>query len=244
MTRTTSARIAGFTFLFYIAVAFPSLVLMQRATSAAGTAAQLARITEHASDVQLAILLTLLSSFSAIVLAVTLYGITRDVNQELAVATFAFRLGEGVLGAIGIPMTQGLLWLATVRAGAGAPDVATANTLGAFLLMPAQSTMVGAPFFAVGSTIFSYLLLRGRLVPVPLAWLGVLASALVVVGSPLQLAGFLDGPITTYMWLPALAFEVPLGLWLLIKGVATPAHSTANASQGSEMAVTAAAGPV
>jgi hypothetical protein len=94
MTRTTSARIAGFTFLFYIAVAFPSLVLMQRATSAAGTAAQLARIAEHASDVQLAILLTLLSCFSAIVLAVTLYGITRDVNQELAVATFAFRGGR------------------------------------------------------------------------------------------------------------------------------------------------------
>lgn len=29
--------------------------------------------------------------------------------------------------------------------------------------------------------------------------------------------------MTGYMWLPMLAFEVPLGLWLLIKGVATPA---------------------
>jgi hypothetical protein len=33
MTRTTNARIAGFTFLFYIAVAFPSMVLLERATS-------------------------------------------------------------------------------------------------------------------------------------------------------------------------------------------------------------------
>jgi hypothetical protein len=244
MTRIASARIAGFTFLFYIAVAIPSMVLMQRATSAEGTAAQLLRIAEHALDVRLAILLTLLSCFSAIVLAVTLYGITREVDRELAMATFAFRLAEGVLGAIGIPMTQGLLWLATGGAGAGVTAVATANTLGAFLLMPPQSTMVGAPFFAVGSTIFSYLLLRGRLVPVPLAWLGVLASAVVAVGSPLQLAGFLDGPITTYMWLPALAFEVPLGLWLLIKGVATPAHSTSHPRQSSEMTVNPAAGPV
>jgi hypothetical protein len=221
MTRATNARIAGFTFLFYIVVAFPSLMLMSRAISAEGTAAQLAPIAEHTSDLRVVILLTLLSCFSAIVLAVTLFAITRDVDHELAMLTLAFRLGEGVLGAVGIPITQGLLWLATVRTGAGAPDVATANALGAFLLMPAQSSMIGAPFFALGSTIFSYLLLRGRLVPVPLAWLGLLASALVVVGSPLQLAGFIDEPITTYMWLPALAFEVPLGLWLLIKGVAT-----------------------
>ena len=107
----------------------------------------------------------------------------------------------------------------------GAPDAATANTLGAFMLMPAQSTMIGAPFFAVGSLVFSYLLLRGRLVPIPLAWLGVFASALVVVAFPLQLAGFLQGSLTSYMWMPMLGFEVPLGLWLLIKGVATPPHN-------------------
>ena len=70
--------------------------------------------------------------------------------------------------------------------------------------------------------IFSYLLLRGRLVPVPLAWLGVFASVLVVVAFPLQLVGLFKGPLTTYMWMPMFAFEVPLGLWLLIKGVATP----------------------
>lgn len=222
MTRMTNARIAGFTFLFYIAVAFPSFVLMNRATDAEGTAAKLARIAEHAADVRVAILLVLLSCFSAIVLAVTLYGITRDEDHELALLTMACRVAEGVLGAIGIPNTLGLLWLATAGAGAGAPDVATTNTLATFLLMPAQNTMLGAPFFAVGSMIFSYLLLRGRMVPVALAWVGVLASALLVVSLPLQLAGFLTGPMTGYIWLPMLAFEVPLALWLLIKGVATP----------------------
>ena len=220
MTRTTNARIAGFTFLFYIAVAFPSVVLMNRATNAEGIAAKLARVAEHASDVRLSILLGLLSCFSAIVLAVTLYGITRDEDHELALLVMACRAGEGVLGAIGIPNTLGLLWLATAGAGAGAPDSATANALGTFLLMPAQSAMIGAPFFAVGSLVFSYLLLRGRMVPVALAWLGVLSSALLVVALPLQLSGFLKGPLTAYMWLPMLAFEVPLGLWLLVKGVA------------------------
>jgi hypothetical protein len=58
---------------------------------------------------------------------------------------------------------------------------------------------------------------------VPLAWLGVIASVLLVVGLPLQLAGFLNGPSTSLMWIPMALFEVPLTLWLLIRGVATPA---------------------
>jgi hypothetical protein len=44
---------------------------------------------------------------------------------------------------------------------------------------------------------------------------------LLVVTLPLQLAGFLRGPVMSYVWIPMLAFEVPLGFWLLIKGVRT-----------------------
>jgi len=219
-SRQFYARLAGFTILFYMAVGFTSVVLYSRATSAEGTNAILVRIAEHASAVRVTILLEMLESFSALVLAVTLYGITRDENHELAMLALVCRVCEGVLGALGIRHTLGLLWLAKAGAGAGGP--VAADALGAFLLMPAQSAMIGAPFFAVGSMIFSYLLLRGRIVPAPLAWLGVLASVLLVVGLPLQLADFFKGPMTWYMWLPMLAFQIPLGLWLLTKGAATP----------------------
>src|SRR5207244_6246321 len=105
----------------------------------------------------------------------------------------------------------------------GAEDITTTNALRAFLLMPGPSVPIGAIFFAVGSTIFSYLLVRGRIVPVSIAWMGVFASGLLVVGLPLQLAGFLTGPLTGYyQWLPVLVFQIVLTLWLLIKGVATP----------------------
>ena len=128
------------------------------------------------------------------------------------------RVGEGVIGAVGILSTLGLLWLATA-AGASAPDTAAAHALGAFLLR--GNVALTATFFAVGSTLFSCLLLRGRMIPIPLAWLGVVASVLLVVGLPLRLAGF---QVTSLIWLPMLAFEVPLALWLLIKGVAMPAR--------------------
>jgi hypothetical protein len=221
MTRTTNARLAGFTYLFYIAVAFPSMVLFDRATSGNGTAAKLASIARHASDVRVAVVLSLLGCFSALVLAVTLYGITRDEDHELAMLGLTFRVGEGVVGAAGITKVLGLLSLASAGAGAASAEVAAANALGAFLLMP--GSLISATFFAVGSTLFSYLLLRGRMVPVPLAWLGVVASVLLTVLLPAQLAGFLKGPLTFYIWMPMLVFEVVLALWLLIKGVAVQA---------------------
>ena len=87
----------------------------------------------------------------------------------------------------------------------------------------------GAIYFAVGSTLFSWLLLRGRMIPVALAWLGVVASAFLVVILFLQRAGLLGGGnwysgVTWLIWLPMLVFEVTLALWLLVKGVAAPAR--------------------
>jgi Domain of unknown function (DUF4386) len=82
-----------------------------------------------------------------------------------------------------------------------------------------------AIFFAVASTLFSLLLLRGRMIPAALAWLGLLASVLLVVILPLQLAGLFGGSmawsssITWLVWLPMLVFEVTLALWLIIRGV-------------------------
>ena len=224
MTRKTNARIAGFAFLFYIAVGILSVVLFGRATRGEGVATQLAGIAQHATDVRVVVVLGLLQCFSALVLAVTLYAITREVDADLAMLALTCRVAEGVISGISIPETLGLLWLATAT-GANAPDPEAAHALGAYLLKGDMA--VTATFFAVGSTLFSYLFLRGRMIPVALAWLGVLASVLLVVGLPLQIAGVLRGSITQLMYLPMLAFEIPLGLWLLIKGVAMPASRRA-----------------
>lgn len=82
-------------------------------------------------------------------------------------------------------------------------------------------------FFAVGSTLFCWLLLRGRMIPTALAWLGLIASAMMVVIQLLQIAGLFGGSwsssVTWLVWLPLLVFELAFALWLLIKGVSTPA---------------------
>jgi len=217
MTRTTNARLAGCAYLIYIVAGFFNEFLMYRATSVAGTAEKLARIAEYSTDVRLAIVLKLGECFSVFVLAVALYGITREENQELAILGLVCRVAEGMFTASLIPNRQTLLWLANVRAVVDAPDAAITNALGAFLLAPGAA--VGAIFFAVGSAVFSYLLLRGRMVPAWLALWGLLSSALLVVGVPFQIAGFLTGPLTEYQWVPAIVFAPVFALWLIIKGV-------------------------
>lgn len=217
MTVATNARIAGFTFLFYIVAGVASMVLFGRAAAGVDVAEKLAAIAQHASAVRIKVLLELLQSFSALVLAVTLYAITREQDRDLALLAMVCRVVEGVLGALGIPHTLGVLGLATA---AGTGDGSAVNTLAAYLLK--GNVALTATFFAVGSALFAWLLLRGRRIPSPLAGLGLAASVLLVVGLPLQLAGFFRGPATALMWLPMLAFEVPLALWLLFKGVAEP----------------------
>ena len=175
-TRTTEtshliyARVAGVTFLFYIAAGMTSLALADRT---------------NVTDV-----LALLTSFSALVLGVTLYMLTREQGPALAMLALACRVIEAVSGEAAI-------------------------------------------FFAVASTLFCWLLLRGRLIPMAMAWLGVFASVLLVVILPLQLAGLFGGAtswsasVTWIVWLPMLIFEVTFALWLLIKGVAMPAIQNA-----------------
>lgn len=214
-SRQFYAGLAGFTFLFYIAVGITNEILFHRATGGDGTAAILASVGTHAADLRVAMLMQLFECCSALVLAVTMYGITRIESHELAVLGMAFRIGEGVISATGIPSTLGLLWLAT--AGADGPDAATTNSLATYLLMPVPSVPIGAIFFAAGSTVFSFLLLRGRMVPVSLAWFGFLASALLMVWLPFQLLGFLETSLIG--WVPVSVFQLVLGLWLLFKGI-------------------------
>jgi hypothetical protein len=218
MTRTTNARVAGLMFLLYIATGIGIMILSGQATAGDGVAAKLTSIAQHALQMRLTVVVGFLSIMYALVLGVTLHSLTRDVDPDLAMLAMICRVCEGVLGAVPILATLGLLWLSTT----GVPP---ANALGDFLFkVQGWNTLIAATFFAVGSTLFCWLFLRGRLIPVVLAWLGIVASVLLVVGLPLQLAGFFSGPVTAFIWIPMALFEIPLGFWLLIKGIAVPAR--------------------
>ena len=172
MNRRTNARVAGFTFLFYIVAGMASLSLTGRT---------------GVTDV-----LSIFTSLSALVLGVTLYALTREQDSDLALLGLVCRVVEAVAG----------------------------------------ETTVSATFFAVGSTIFAWLLLRGRMIPLPLAWFGVVASVCLVLVLLVQRAGLSVGAVNWssssawIVWMPMLLFEVALALWLIIRGVGSPARGS------------------
>jgi hypothetical protein len=222
VSRRAAARLAGLAFLLYIAVGILTLVLSSRAMAGHGVEAKLASVAQHMPDLRIAVLFVLFTSFCALVLGVTLWGLTREQDPVLAMLALTCRVCEGLAGALGVQRTMGLLWLA----GPDAPDAATARTLGTWLL-EGQVSGVAAIFFSVGSVLFAWLLLRGRMIPAPLAWLGVVASAAAVVVLPLEFVDLFPGRWIWYIWLPLAAYEIPLALWLLFKGAATPAPNGA-----------------
>jgi uncharacterized protein DUF4386 len=220
MMRKTNARLAGFTYFFYLATGLTNLALFNQAASGEGTAAKLASIAQHATTVRGSVLLTMCGFVSAVVLGVTLYALTRDEDRDLALLALCCRAIEGANSVGGAVGTLRLLSVATASTAAN-PDAAAAQAFGSLMLnQGAWTGGIGALCFVLGNTIFSYLFLRARTIPVVLAWLGVFASVLLLIALPLGLVGFLN--VGFLMWLPMLVFEVAFALWLIIKGVAMP----------------------
>lgn len=219
MTSRTSARLAGFTFLFYIVIAITEMVLSSRITRGQNTAAKLANIAQHLPQMRLVAVFVMLTIFCALVLAVTLYALTRDVDADLALLAMTFRITEGVTAVVPAIVKLGLLSLATAAVTATGQEAAAANELATLLLrVGGWSTTVGATAFAIGSTIFAWLFLRARSIPLWLAWVGLTGSLLMVVILPLQGIGAINSPLFSIAWAPLFVFEVTLGFWLMIKG--------------------------
>ena len=187
MTHTTNARTAGVTFLVYFAAVMLPV---------AGV-----------GDAHTRVLFGLVTQFSALVLGVTLYGMTREQDVDLAMLGLTCRVAEGIIGASLMPLSLAMTFGATSPPFA---DVVTA--------IAPWNTALSALFFAVGSTAFCWLLLRGRLIPTALAWLGVVASALMVFSIPFQLAGLTTHNLMAITSLPIVLFELPLGVWLMTTG--------------------------
>jgi Domain of unknown function (DUF4386) len=198
-----AGRLAGFMFLFLIAAVLASSILSRGVGGA----------TENTFRVRLSVLLLIVGSISTLILAAMLYAITKHQDKNLAILALLCRAVEAALYVTGI---MSLLALLSLSKGTALGDLVSNLRL--------WGTNVGAIFFAVGSTLYSYLLFKARSVPVPLAGLGVVASLILVVGVPLQTAAgrsIYDGAFAA-IWIPIAIFEISTGFWLLIKGAKVP----------------------
>lgn len=227
MTRERNARLAGFTFLFYIATGICGLVAFNLATRGSSVTERLASVGAHPLPITLSFVCLLSAIVCALILGVTLYRLTRNQDVDLARLAMSCRFIEAAINAVPAIALVALIYVATKSEGA-IPDESIRNVI-AGLLLRAQDLCipVGAIMFAIGSAIYCALFLRGRLGPRRLMKLGLIASILLIVIEPLAAAGLIRNFLSAIVWLPMLAFEVPFGIWLLTTGAKVPEEAVA-----------------
>jgi hypothetical protein len=118
---------------------------------------------------------------------------------------------------------------------AGAPDTSAYHTVGALLLSVYKWTSMLGPLMMLGINTLMYtsLLFKSRLVPRPLAVLGLTGATLVFVASLVVLSGLatqLSTPVLL-MVMPVAIFEMIFAGWLIVKGF----NPSAIASEPAQM---------
>lgn len=223
MTQRTEGRLAGYTYLAYIVFAMSAAILSGKTTAGVDTPHMLATLRSMISEAQITVLLDLLQIACAIVLAVTLYRLSRTVAATIALLAMAFRFGEGLAGFVPLLGKLELMKLATASNSSCANSAECLAIAGEIFNRP--DDLFGQFCFVVGGFLFAYLLLAGRLIPRWMAWTGVITIGLQLICVPLYVATILPGRVVNWLWFPILLYEVPLGLWLILRGIRTTASN-------------------
>lgn len=216
MTLRNDARLAGVIYLAYTVFTMASVIIYGNAVTGTDILQRLSSIAHMITELRVTVLLDLLQVICALVLAVTLYRLTSGVDKTLAMIAMLFRVGEGLLGTSAIFSKLQLMRLATT-AQINAPDTAL---LGDYIRSK-PDTYFSEFCFVIGGTLFAYLFLRGRLIPSLLAWIGVITIGLQAICVSLQIAGFVSDSVVSPIWFLIMLYEIPLGIWLIVKGIKT-----------------------
>jgi hypothetical protein len=152
--------------------------------------------------------------------AVTLYPVVKRQNEGVALGFVAARVLEAGMIFAGVISLLSLVTLRQDLGGASGADAAALVTTGAshvavynwtFLL--SQSLMPGVNALLLGS-----LLYRSRLVPRIIPVLGLIGAPLLIASVFATLFGGIKLGSPLFAALPVAAWELSLGVWLVVKG--------------------------
>jgi hypothetical protein len=166
--------------------------------------------------------LEVLLVISGIGTAVAIYPVARRQSESLAVGYVAARVFEAVMVAVGLISLLAVVTLRRELAGSGA-DAATLVIVGKALVAIHKWTFLVGPGWCPGienGLLLGYLMYRSRLVPRPVAVLGLIAGPLAIVagtGELFQLFPQVSAP-AGLLTFPEALFEAVLGIWLIVKG--------------------------
>lgn len=154
--------------------------------------------------------------------AVTLFPIVKRQHEGVALGYVSARVLESTVIVVGIISLLSVVTLRQDLAGAAGADAASLVTVGKSLVAIHDWTFLLGPGLVPGvnGLLLGYLMYRSALVPRAIAVLGLVGGPLLFASGIATLFGLYEqvsawGFIAT---LPVAAWEVSLGIWLIVKG--------------------------
>jgi hypothetical protein len=174
------------------------------------------------TSVRLGAFLEVIIAIAIIGTAVTVFPIVKRQNEGFALGYVAARVLESTVIVVGIISLLSVVTLRQDLAGAAGADAALLVAAGKSLVAVHDWTFLLGPGLmpGVNGVLLGYLMYSSRLVPQPLAVLGLVggpllfASGIAVLFGVIEVGSVWQGIST----LPVAAFEVLLGIWLIVKG--------------------------
>ncbi|MEA2458725.1 MAG: hypothetical protein QOC95_1697 [Thermoleophilaceae bacterium] len=221
----TLSRIAGVFFVITFVTSIPALLLyeplLKHANYILGAGAD--------TRIQFAAFLEVILAITGIGTAVTLYPIVKRQNESIALGYVASRILESTVIVIGLVSVLSVVTLRQDIGGAAGADPATLTAVGRSLVAIHDQTFLLGPAFCAGignGLMLGYLMYRSGLVPRRMAMLGLYGGPLAAVTATAVLFGAYHqtSAVNSLFTLPEFAWELSLGIYLIVKGFKTPAN--------------------
>jgi len=218
-----AARVAGLTCLFTMAiVVFANFAIHERLMVAGDAAATARNILAHETMFRINIACLLVYCIGIVVLLTALYVILKPVNRSLALLAALFRL---VYGFTWIVIALNLFEALRLLSGADYMRVFELDRLQALARLSQATSFdvyyVGLLFYALASTLCSYLWFKSNYIPRVLAAWGVISSVFCVACTFVFIIfpGF--ARVVNLWWFdsPMAIFEIATSFWLLFRGL-------------------------
>jgi hypothetical protein len=218
-----AARAAGFAILLGIVIVVVANYGIDFRLVVANNAAETVRnITAHETLFRINIVCDLIYVTTVVVLLSALYVILKPVTRTLAMIAAVCRLIFGLMWGLNALNSLGALRVLGDAAYLPVFGTDQLQTLARLHISAAfDDYYVGLPFWALASTLCSYLWFQSKYIPRALAAFGVISSAWgTICAFSFIVFPHLDEIVDAYWFdVPMTIFEITLGLWLLFKGL-------------------------
>lgn len=179
----------------------------------------LTRFSANPNQVAGGVLFWIVSAFTSVGVAISLYPVLKKWNAGLALGSVVFRTLEVAFYMVGIVCKLSLLTLGQQFTIAGSADRTSLQVIGDLLVSVHDHAGLLAVFaFCLGAFMYYTLFFQSRLIPRWLSGFGIVAIILLMAACVLAL--FSGNRITSYIPLaaPIAVQEMVLAVWLIVKG--------------------------